>query len=126
MLATVQDPSRFGVVVTNEQHRIEKFVEKPKEFISNKINAGIYLLDLKVIDRIPERFCMIEKEIFPQLAEEGELYSYSLTNDFWFDLGKPDDYLKGQNAYLKYFNLTAADCEENCLIDPTAEIGEGC
>ena len=59
VLATVEDPSRFGVVVTNQKQRIEKFVQKPKEFISNKINAGIYLLNLSVIDSIPNRFCMI-------------------------------------------------------------------
>lgn len=68
MLAQVEDPSRFGVVVTNEEQRIEKFVEKPKNFISNKINAGIYLLNCSIIDSIPDRFCMIEKEIFPKLA----------------------------------------------------------
>ena len=62
VLATVQDPSRFGVVVTEpETQKILRFVEKPKEFISNKINAGIYLLNTSVIDTIPERFCMIEK-----------------------------------------------------------------
>jgi mannose-1-phosphate guanylyltransferase len=63
VLATVENPSRFGVVVTREEEEgiiIEKFVEKPKEFISNKINAGIYLLNLSVIDRIPkDEFCMI-------------------------------------------------------------------
>lgn len=68
VLATVKDPSRFGVVVMNEEQKIERFVEKPKDFISNKINAGIYLLNFSVIDRIPDRFCMIEKEIFPKLA----------------------------------------------------------
>lgn len=126
MLAQVEDPSRFGVVVTNEEQRIEKFVEKPKNFISNKISAGIYLLDCSIIDSIPDRFCMIEKEIFPKLAEEGELYAYPLKNDFWFDLGKPEDYLKGQNAYLKYYDTKSEGSEGHCLIDSSAKIGPHC
>jgi NDP-sugar pyrophosphorylase family protein len=39
---------------------------------------------------------MIEKKIFPALAADGQLYALSLKNQFWFDLGKPEDYLKGQ------------------------------
>lgn len=101
-------------------------MEKPKDFISNKINAGIYLLNTSVIDRIPLRFCMIEKEIFPQLAQEELLYGFPLKNKFWFDLGKPEDYLKGQNAYLQYYNISEKNHTENCLIDPSAEIGADC
>lgn len=61
VLSSVEDPSRFGVVVTDEHGKVERFVEKPKEFITNKINAGIYLLSNRVIKRVPLRFCMIEK-----------------------------------------------------------------
>jgi mannose-1-phosphate guanylyltransferase len=57
------------VVVSEPEGRVTAFVEKPTYFISNKINAGVYLLNLSVLDRIPERFCMIEKEIFPQMAQ---------------------------------------------------------
>ena len=129
VLATVDDPSRFGVVVEDENHKIERFVEKPKEFISNKINAGIYLLDTSVIDEIPERFCMIEKEVFPQLAERNELYALPLPNRFWFDLGKPQDYLLGQSAYLDYYSISSSYNKSgvsvigNCLIDPSADVG---
>ena len=61
VLATVPDPSRFGVVVTGENGKVERFVEKSQEFISNKINAGIYLFNTSIINRIPKRFCMLEK-----------------------------------------------------------------
>ena len=47
---------------------------------------------------------MIEKEIFPQLAEENELYAFCLENKFWYDIGKPEDYIKGQGAYLTYYD----------------------
>lgn len=52
LLTTVEDPSKYGVVVTNEEGRALQFVEKPKEFISNKINAGIYLLNTSILKRI--------------------------------------------------------------------------
>lgn len=49
----MDDPSKYGVIVNRpESSQIERFVEKPKEFISNKINAGIYVLSPKILDRI--------------------------------------------------------------------------
>ena len=50
----VDDPSKYGVVVNRSSSSsvIERFVEKPKEFISNKINAGMYILNPSVLDRI--------------------------------------------------------------------------
>lgn len=103
VLATVEDPSRFGVVLMEEDGRINKFIEKPKDFVSNKINAGVYILNTSVIDRIPAKFCMIEKEIFPVMASEGQLYGMTLENNFWYDIGQPKDYLIGQDAFLKYY-----------------------
>lgn len=61
MLAKVSEPSRYGVVVAEPDGKVVSFVEKPLYFISNRINAGIYLLNLSVLDKIPQRFCMIEK-----------------------------------------------------------------
>ena len=54
LLAKVEDPSRFGVVVNEaESGRVKRFVEKPKEFVGNHINAGIYVLNTSVLDRMP-------------------------------------------------------------------------
>lgn len=51
--------------MSKEDGQIEKFVEKPTVFVSNKINAGLYLLNVSVIDRIEMRPTSIEREIFP-------------------------------------------------------------
>lgn len=49
----VEDPSKYGVVVYNASTgQIERFVEKPKIFVSNQINAGMYIFNPKVLDRI--------------------------------------------------------------------------
>jgi mannose-1-phosphate guanylyltransferase len=65
----VENPSRYGVVLSDENHCIKDFIEKPKEFISDKINAGIYLFKTSIIDRIPLNVkTSIERKIFPVLA----------------------------------------------------------
>ena len=61
----VKDPSKYGVIVAKENHQIERFVEKPTTFVSDNINAGLYLFQESVLKRIPFRPCSIEREIFP-------------------------------------------------------------
>lgn len=70
MVTEVQDPTKYGVVVADDNNKIEKFVEKPQVFISNKINAGLYLFNISMIDRIENRPTSIEREIFPKMASE--------------------------------------------------------
>jgi mannose-1-phosphate guanylyltransferase len=109
----VEEPSKYGVVVAKEDGKIDRFVEKPKVFVGNKINAGIYLFNSKVLDRIKPEPTSIEKEIFPKMAEEGQLYSMVLKGyviirvilnlfsaRFWMDIGQPKDYLAGTSLYL--------------------------
>jgi len=92
-LITVDDPSRFGVVQLEGQI-IKRFVEKPKkeEAPSNLVNAGIYILDPKVIDFVPKSgFSMIERDVFPKLAENGKLSGY-VYNGEWYDIGTIESY----------------------------------
>ena len=44
-LLQVTDPSKYGVVVTDDTGKVERFVEKPKKFVGDNINAGIYCLN---------------------------------------------------------------------------------
>lgn len=52
VVTKVEEPSKYGVVVYDQVGKIEKFVEKPTEFVSNKINAGIYIFEPSILDRI--------------------------------------------------------------------------
>lgn len=70
VVTQVEDPTRYGVVVAQEDGKIDRFVEKPTVFVSNKINAGLYLFNMDVIDRIENRPTSIEREIFPAMAAE--------------------------------------------------------
>lgn len=58
--------------------KVEKFVEKTKLFVGNKINAGIYLLNPSVLDRIELRPTSIEKEVFPKISTGKKLYAMVL------------------------------------------------
>lgn len=100
VVTKVEDPSKYGVVIAKEDGQIDKFVEKPQTFVSDKINAGLYLFTTDMITRIPQRPCSIEREIFPQMASEGHLYQMELPG-YWMDIGQPKDYLSGQKMYIK-------------------------
>lgn len=78
VVTKVEEPSKYGVVVYDSNHRIESFVEKPQEFISNKINAGLYILNPSVVNRIQLRPTSIEKEVFPVMATDHQLFAFEL------------------------------------------------
>jgi mannose-1-phosphate guanylyltransferase len=97
-LIPVEDPSRYGVVPTAEDGRVLEFVEKPPadEAPSNWINAGTYVLEPSVLDRIaPEGRVSVERETFPAVAAEGRLYGYE-AETYWVDTGTVPTYLRSQ------------------------------
>jgi NDP-sugar pyrophosphorylase family protein len=102
-LIRVEDPSPFGCVVHDENGRIGAFVEKPPkgQEPTNEINAGTYLLEREILDFIPAgRNVSIERETFPQVIERGKaLYAYT-TEDYWLDLGRPEQYLAAHRDVL--------------------------
>jgi mannose-1-phosphate guanylyltransferase len=101
-LYRVEDPSRYGTVKLEENGKITKFVEKAPsgQAPSNLINAGIYVLDPKIFSYIPAcRTVSIEHEVFPKLAEKGQLFGHEF-NKLWIDIGKPADYLKANRLML--------------------------
>ncbi|KYM88512.1 Mannose-1-phosphate guanyltransferase beta [Atta colombica] len=134
VVTKVEEPSKYGVVVYEEDGKIQNFVEKPQEFISNKINAGMYILNPSVLNRIELKPTSIEKEVFPNMAQDGELYALELPG-FWMDVGQPKDFLTGKYLYIMIFSILQKHPEQlhsgpgivgNVLIDPTAIIGKDC
>ncbi|KAH7637425.1 mannose-1-phosphate guanyltransferase beta-like protein [Dermatophagoides farinae] len=132
LVTKVEEPSKYGVVVYDQLGKIEKFVEKPVEFVSNKINAGIYIFQTSVLNRIKLKPTSIEKEIFPKMAFEGQLYASELPG-FWMDVGQPKDFITGTGLYLSSLKsrniLPSANnpgIVGNVLIHPTAKYGQNC
>jgi len=128
LLTQVEEPSKYGVVIYEADGKINKFIEKPKEFISDKINAGLYLFNTNIIKRIQPKPTSIEREIFPEMAAEGQLYAQVL-DGFWMDIGQPKDFLIGTTLYLDSLKKKESkDLAEgpniigNVLIDPTATV----
>ncbi|XP_015599939.1 mannose-1-phosphate guanyltransferase beta [Cephus cinctus] len=132
IVTKVEEPSKYGVVVYGDGGRIESFIEKPQEFVSNKINAGMYIFNPSVLTRIELRPMSIEKEVFPDMAQDGQLYAMELSG-FWMDVGQPKDFLTGMCLYLTSLRQKSPEklysgvgVVGNVLVDPTAKIGKGC
>ncbi len=94
-LTSVENPLQFGVVIANDDGKIEKFLEKPSwgEVFSDTINTGIYLIEPEILDYIPvgENFDFA-KDLFPLLMKEGiDLMGYN-AKGYWRDVGNPDSY----------------------------------
>jgi mannose-1-phosphate guanylyltransferase / phosphomannomutase len=94
-LKSVENPLEFGIVVTDEEGRIERFLEKPSwgQVFSDTINTGIYVLEPEVLKHVPtDRPYDFSKELFPYLLEMGRpLYGYVM-DGYWQDIGNLDQY----------------------------------
>ncbi len=102
-LIPVEDPSRYGVVPTDENGRVLGFIEKPTqgESPTNWINAGTYVLEPSILKEIElGRRVSIERELFPSLAAESKLYAFHSEN-YWIDTGTPITYLQAQLDLLE-------------------------
>jgi mannose-1-phosphate guanylyltransferase len=95
-LIGVDDPSAYGLVRTAANGEILAFLEKPspEEIDTDQINAGAYVLEPEVLDRI-EPGCAVsfEREVFPSLIGSG-LYGFE-AKGYWLDIGTPERYLEG-------------------------------
>lgn len=102
-LCQVEDPSAFGVVPTRDDGEVVGFIEKPPrdQAPTNWINAGTYVLEPSVLDRIPARVNVsIEREVFPRMVEtRGALYAFPYAG-YWLDIGTPEKYLQAHHDIL--------------------------
>jgi NDP-sugar pyrophosphorylase family protein len=97
VLTPVANPSAYGLVETDAQSNIKRFIEKPKpeEITTNHINAGIYLLEPDTFDRIPSEVpWSIERSYFPSLIERNETFVAYIYNGYWIDIGTPEKYVQ--------------------------------
>jgi mannose-1-phosphate guanylyltransferase/phosphomannomutase len=97
-MLSVEDPTHFGVILTDKAGKITKFLEKPKtreEAFSDTINAGIYVLEPEVLDYVPDKEPYdFSKNLFPELlSKQKKLYGFK-EEKLWIDIGLPGNYLK--------------------------------
>jgi mannose-1-phosphate guanylyltransferase / phosphomannomutase len=102
-LKRVENPLEFGVVVVNDEGRIERFLEKPTwgQVFSDTVNTGIYILEPEVFDHIPaDTQFDFSQELFPKLFEMGApLYGF-VAEGYWQDIGSLPQYLAANRDLL--------------------------
>jgi mannose-1-phosphate guanylyltransferase len=139
-LAPVEDPTMFGMVDTEADGRVKRFIEKPdrKNVTTNLINAGTWIFEPGVLQLIPaEVKCSFEKEVFPSMiSNKLPLFAYP-SYHYWMDIGTPEKYLQLHRDLLNnkcdgYTFARDVLIAENCQIHPGAHLsgrivmGEGC
>ena len=96
VLKKVENPLEFGLVITDKEGRIDKFLEKPGwgEVFSDTINTGIYICEPEVLNFVPDDIPYdFSQDLFPQLLETGvPLFGY-VADGYWCDVGNLDQYL---------------------------------
>ncbi|MCP4724553.1 MAG: NTP transferase domain-containing protein [bacterium] len=96
LLTDVPNPTSFGIVITDEKHRITRFLEKPSsaEVFSNQINTGMYMLEPSVLEKIPEgKSYDFGNDLFPALQKDDTNLMGYLAKGYWKDIGNLDEYL---------------------------------
>ncbi len=94
-LTSVDNPLEFGVVIANEDGKIEKFLEKPSwgEVFSDTINTGIYIIEPEILNYIPQNENYdFAKDLFPRLMREGIDLMAGYAKGYWRDVGNPESY----------------------------------
>jgi mannose-1-phosphate guanylyltransferase len=140
VLTPVENPSAYGLVETDDEQRVLRFLEKPKpeelkNLTTNNINAGIYVLEPSVLDMIPKgENYSFEYSLFPSLLEQKKaFYAYILEEEYWRDIGTPQSYLSAHqdfmNGKIKGFETASdgtSDIATAAFVSENSVIGAGC
>ncbi|MBW3602013.1 MAG: NDP-sugar synthase [Actinobacteria bacterium] len=139
-LTRVEDPSSYGLVVTDRRGRVLRFVEKPPEGAGtvDTVNAGTYVLVPRAFDGFPGSGRLsFERDVFPALVAVGDLAA-SVSPAYWLDIGTPQRYLAGHRAVLEGHCAwptaeevrpgppgSASVVDDTAVVDPDAALGPG-
>jgi NDP-sugar pyrophosphorylase family protein len=130
VLTPVDNPTAYGLVETDEQGNVERFVEKPKpeDIRCDTINAGIYVLEPDTLDRIPKNTVYsIERAYFPSLVAERETFLAYIYRGYWIDIGAPEKYRQAHRDIMdgRFVAPPFADAPGTALVSPEAKVEPG-
>src|SRR6188508_1778578 len=130
VLTPVENPSAYGLVETDADGNIKRFLEKPKpdEITCDTINAGIYVLEPETFDRIPkDEPWSIERSFFPSLIERAETFVAYVYRGYWIDIGTPEKYMAVHRDIMdgRYRSPHFGGDAAHRRISPDARIEEG-
>ncbi|HKL77457.1 MAG TPA: sugar phosphate nucleotidyltransferase [Gammaproteobacteria bacterium] len=131
-LARVQDPTEFGIVVTDNEGHVQRFQEKPapSEVFTDTVNTGIYVMDPRVLEDVPaDTEFDFSHDLFPTLLDRGERLMGHVARGYWSDIGNVDqlaqatwDMLEG----LVDLPVPGEEIRPRIFVEGTAHIEEGC
>jgi NDP-sugar pyrophosphorylase family protein len=129
VLTPVENPSAYGLVETDDDGNIRRFLEKPKpeEITTNRINAGIYVLEPDTFDRIPSDVSWsIERSYFPSLIERNETFVAYVYDGYWIDIGTHEKYMQVHRDIMDgRFSAAPFQNGDRRYISPQARIEDG-
>ena len=130
VLTPVDNPTAYGLVETDADGNILRFLEKPNpdEITCNTINAGIYILEPDTFDRIPKgQPWSIERSFFPSLIERNETFVAYVDRGYWIDIGTPEKYTAVHRDIMDGRCVAApfAGTPGKAWVSPGARIEEG-
>lgn len=131
VLTPVDNPMAYGLVETDGAGNVSRFVEKPdpSQITTNLINAGIYVLEPRTFDRIPDDVpWSIERRYFPSLVERGETFAAYVYGGYWIDIGTPAKYTQVHRDVLDgRFDAApfTARSTERVVVSPDVRKGSG-
>ena len=102
-LKSVENPLEFGVVIVDEEGRIQRFLEKPGwgQVFSDTVNTGIYVLEPEVFDHIPEgQPYDFSHDLFPKLFDMHKPLYGMVCDGYWQDIGSLEQYLQANRDAL--------------------------
>ncbi len=102
-LTRVPDPLEFGIVIADDDGRIQRFLEKPTwgQVFSDTVNTGIYVMEPEVLKEVPSgEVTDWSGQVFPQLLERGAPLFGCVADAYWEDVGTLESYLKAQADVL--------------------------
>lgn len=102
-LVRVENPLEYGIVISNEDGSIERFLEKPTwgQVFSDTINSGIYVLEPRIFDWIaPDVPVDFSSDVFPELLDAGEKVFGAVAEGYWEDVGTLEAYLRAHKDIL--------------------------
>jgi len=140
VLTPVENPSAYGLVETDKERKVLRFLEKPKpeeiaDLTTNNINAGIYILEPSVLDLIPENEnCSFEYNVFPSLlAHKKSFFAFVIEGNYWRDIGNPQSYLQAHQDFLsgrikssKTEKSADSDIATTAVVDKNSIIDKDC
>ncbi|MBC7294298.1 MAG: NDP-sugar synthase, partial [Thermoleophilia bacterium] len=102
-LKSVENPLEFGVVIVDEEGRIQRFLEKPGwgQVFSDTVNTGIYVMEPEVLDHIPEgQPYDFSHDVFPKLFDLHKPLYGIVCDGYWQDIGNLEQYLQANRDAL--------------------------